>query len=69
MKNLLSGMLLLVIMSHVSIAQKTTRENQFEGYVITSDMVKSDVAIEVEDIHQPWSFQENIKYFDNFIGL
>ncbi len=67
MKNLVSGMLLLVIMSHVSIAQKTTRENQFEGYVITSDMVKSDVAIEVEDIHQPWSFQENIKYFDKVL--
>ncbi len=52
----------------VSTAQLSLRENQFEGYLIDSNGEKSEVIIEVEDITQPWSFQQDIMYFDKSLA-
>jgi hypothetical protein len=46
------------------MGQSKGRDNQFLGYIITVDSVRREVAIEVEDIKQPWSFQQDVKYFD-----
>ena len=51
-----------------SMAQPTLRENQFEGYIIDNNGVKSEVIIEVEDISQPWTFQQDIMYFDRSLA-
>ncbi len=44
--------------------QSRTKANHFEGYIITADSVRKEVAIEVEDTQQPWSFQQDVRYFD-----
>jgi len=44
--------------------QKTLRDNQFEGYIIAIDSTRSEVAIEIEDASQPWTFQDGVKYYD-----
>jgi hypothetical protein len=51
-----------------SIAQPVLRENQFEGYIVDNEGVKSEVIIEVEDISQPWTFQHDIMYFDRSLA-
>lgn len=51
-----------------SIAQPVLRENQFEGYIIDNEGVRSEVIIEVEDISQPWTFQQDIMYFDKSLA-
>lgn len=48
----------------VPYSQNKIRDNQFSGYIITADSAKKDVAIEVEDSKQPWSFQQDVRYFD-----
>ncbi len=45
-------------------AQKSKTENRFEGYIIFADSVKKVGIIEIEDVNQPWTFQENVKFFD-----
>jgi hypothetical protein len=59
-------LILLGILSFAlqGICQKKGKDNQFLGYIITADSVRQEVAIEVEDIRQPWSFQQDVKYFD-----
>ncbi len=52
----------------ISTAQLNLRENQFEGYLIDSNGERSEVIIEVEDINQPWSFQQDIMYFDKSLA-
>lgn len=63
MKYLISFSLLLVAMT-TAMGQKTLRDNQYEGYIIMADGKKSDVAIEVEDASQPWTYQDDVKYYD-----
>lgn len=45
-------------------AQKSNTENRFDGYIVYSDGTKKEGILEVEDASLPWSFQENVKYFD-----
>lgn len=52
----------------VVMAQPVLRDNQFEGYIIDSNGEKSEVIIEVEDITQPWTFQQDIMYFDKSLA-
>lgn len=47
-----------------ALCQKTLRDNQFEGYIIAFDGTRSEVAIEIEDASQPWTFQDGVKYYD-----
>ncbi len=56
----------ILILSNVGISfsQKTLKDNQKEGYIIMADGSRSEVAIEVEDATQPWTYQEGIKYYD-----
>lgn len=56
--------LLLILLHTQAICQGKSRTNQFEGYIITADSLRKEVAIEVEDIKQPWSFQQEVRYFD-----
>lgn len=48
----------------IAVGQNKLRDNQFEGYIITVDGVKSEVAIEIADANQPWTFQDDVKYYD-----
>ncbi len=57
-------MYLLFLMSNVIFGQSKIKDNQKEGYIITADGTKSEVAIEVEDPTQPWTFQSDVKYYD-----
>jgi hypothetical protein len=60
-----SLLIYLVILGNlVAIGQSKLKDNQKEGYIITADGVKSEVAIEVEDPTQPWTFQSDVKYYD-----
>ncbi len=46
------------------VGQTKLRDNQLEGYIITADGTKSEVAIEIEDVNLPWTFQDDVKYYD-----
>jgi hypothetical protein len=56
----------LIFCLNISLAsaQKANTENRFEGYILYADGTKKEGIIEVEDSSFPWTFQENIKFFD-----
>ncbi|MBC7884702.1 MAG: hypothetical protein H7X99_04465, partial [Saprospiraceae bacterium] len=62
--NKLMLIVLCCIFNHLVFAQKSLKPNQFEGYIISSDSVRKEVIIEIENNNFPWSFQENVKFFD-----
>jgi hypothetical protein len=60
-----SLLIVVLVMLHFgAIGQAKLKDNQKEGYIITADGTKSEVAIEVEDPTQPWTFQSDVKYYD-----
>jgi hypothetical protein len=63
MKYIIISTLMLVFTSAI-IGQTKLRDNQLEGYIITAEGTKSEVAIEVEDASLPWTFQDDVKYYD-----
>ena len=54
----------LMVIGTIVMGQTKLKDNQKEGYIIMADGTKSEVAIEVEDPTQPWTFQSDIKYYD-----
>ncbi len=63
MKPILIFLTLIFCTKHIE-AQTKLRDNQFEGYIITADGTRSEVAIEIEDHTLPWTFQDDVKYYD-----
>lgn len=47
-----------------AVSQVKLKENQKEGYIISADGTRTEVAIEVEDPTQPWTFQSDVRYYD-----
>ncbi|MBK9735372.1 MAG: hypothetical protein IPO92_10540 [Saprospiraceae bacterium] len=62
MKHINIALFLLFVIS--ASGQKALKPNQFEGYTISFDGVRTDGIIEIADINQPWDFQEKVKFFD-----
>jgi hypothetical protein len=62
MKKVLFGMLLAFVVNvH---AQQALKDTQFEGYLIKKGGEKKEVIIEVDNLREPWKFQQDIKFFD-----
>ena len=53
-----------ILATNISFSQAKLRDNQKTGYIILSDGSKNEVAIEVDDAAQPWTFQSGIRYYD-----
>lgn len=64
MRSVFFLMYLVFTANTIMIGQSKLKDNQKEGYIITADGTKSEVAIEVEDPKQPWTFQSDVKYYD-----
>lgn len=57
-------LILLIVGTNILLGQPQLRNHQKLAYIISSDGIRSDVAIEVDDPDQPWTFQSGIKYYD-----
>ena len=53
-----------ILATNVSFSQPKLRDNQKTGYIILSDGSRTEVAVEVDDAAQPWTFQSGIRYYD-----
>lgn len=62
MKHFISILLINITFIHL-YGQSAPSANQFHGYIIFEDGTRQDVALDVEDINEPWTFHKEVKYF------
>jgi hypothetical protein len=66
MQNFFQGFLILFIIQ-IGNSQTVLKENQFEGYIVMKNGDKKEGIIEIGNISLPWSYQEDVKFFDKAV--